>query len=83
MFYEEKVSHGVLYFRTTPDGMWQIVPHTRLVERLFAAEQALNGMIVKLYEVAGKYNDRSCDFDVCPEVRAARNATRQRDSWEI
>ena len=36
--------------------------------------EACEGLIDKLYRVADEYNDRSCDYDVCEEVRAARRA---------
>ena len=34
--------------------------------------EALGGLIRKLYEVAERHNDRSCDWVMCPEIRAAR-----------
>lgn len=33
----------------------------------------LADVLQKLYSVANKYGDRSCDYDVCGEVRAARD----------
>jgi hypothetical protein len=34
-----------------------------------ALVEALKGMRNKLYSVAERHNDRSCDYDVCKEVR--------------
>ncbi len=36
--------------------------------------EAANGLHRKLYELAERYNDRSCDYDVCPEVRTYDSA---------
>jgi len=32
------------------------------------------GLLEKLFSLALTYNDRSCDYDVCPEVRAFHDA---------
>jgi hypothetical protein len=38
-------------------------------ETVAALVEALKGMRNKLYSVAERHNDRSCDYDVCKEVR--------------
>jgi hypothetical protein len=36
--------------------------------------EACQALIKKIYNLADKYNDRSCDYDVCEEIRQARTA---------
>jgi len=38
MYYEEKLIDGILHWRGTPDGEWQIIPAEKLGERVIAAE---------------------------------------------
>jgi hypothetical protein len=38
---------------------------------------ALQGLQKKFWEVAARHNDRSCDYDVCPEVRATVAAIKK------
>lgn len=47
-----------------------------LVDRVTALVEALKGMRDKLYSVAERHNDRSCDYDVCKEVRDCDAALR-------
>ena len=48
--------------------------NANLIEAAPLLLEALGGMINKLYAIAERHNDRSCDYDVCAEVRAARYA---------
>lgn len=38
MYYEERLIDGILHWRGTPDGEWQIIPAEKLGERVIAAE---------------------------------------------
>ena len=46
--------------------------NARLIAAAPDLKKACEDLINKLYEVAEKYDDRSCDYDVCKEVRNAR-----------
>lgn len=44
-------------------------PVPQAIRTVEAVAEALKGMQRKLAEVASRHNDRTCDFDVCKEVR--------------
>ena len=57
--------------------MAKIRHHIDCLEHQRAAlVEALKGMRDKLYSVAERHNDRSCDYDVCKEVRDCDAALR-------
>jgi hypothetical protein len=65
-----------------PEFYWQHFGH-KFIARAQAALtdcgaleclEAAKGLHRKLYEVAERHNDRSCDYDVCPEIRAYESA---------
>jgi hypothetical protein len=44
---------------------------------------ALQGLERKLFSLADEHGDRSCDYDVCLEVRVARRAMKRAEEIKI
>lgn len=52
----------------------EVLANARLIAASPLMYEALTKLIEKFYEVAERHNDRSCDYDVCEEVRLTRAA---------
>jgi hypothetical protein len=53
MFYEESIINDELYFRSTPDGRWQLMTAKQLTEKLLEARSDLaqaNSELAELHE---------------------------------
>lgn len=71
---EGQGSRGVLLIEAKTKE--QAEADARLIAAAPALVEALKGMRDKLYSVAERHNDRSCDYDVCKEVRDCDAALR-------
>lgn len=70
MYYEERLIDGILHWRGTPDGEWQIIPAEKLGERVIAAEafratvaEALAALRAELNSEIAYCSDDDSDYD--------------------
>lgn len=63
MYYEEKLIDGILHWRGTPDGEWQIIPAEKLGERVIAAEAFRAAAAAALAELGAEMADAAQNRD--------------------
>ena len=65
MYYEEKLIDGILHWRGTPDGEWQIIPAEKLGERVIAAEAFRAAVAAALAELQGTIAAHDVRLESC------------------
>lgn len=84
---DEDGGESYLKYVETLDGV--IAEAKRLIEEPALSQhapellEATKGLLKKLYEVAEKYGDRSCEFDVCEPVRLALKAIAKGEGRDV
>lgn len=55
MFYEEKLENGELYFRSQPNGRWQLMTPVRLLEKLLESRSEVARLEAEIEELRERF----------------------------